>query len=122
MTTKRHLVMLAFMVLALCLSFTTGSVVTSAGCDPSDCDPSDCATACQVMSAEECAKVCPPECIVLCDEPCAGAKQASADCAPGCDLSACAMGSQASGTLTGIDPAGILSFNLASGQSTDIMK
>lgn len=122
MTTKRHLVMLAFMVLALGLSFTTGSVVTSAGCDPADCDPSDCAAVCQVMSAEECAKVCPPECIVLCDEPCAGAKQASAVCAPGGSISVCSMGSKASGTLAAIDPAGLLSFSLAAGQSTDIMK
>lgn len=122
MTTKRHLVMLAFMVLALGLSFTAGTVATSAGCDPSDCDPSDCAAACKVMSAEECAAVCPPECIVLCDEPCAGAKQASADCVPGCGLSACSMESQASGTLAGVDPAGLLSFSLASGQSTDIAK
>lgn len=122
MTIKRHLVMLAIMVLALGLSFTTGSVVTSAGCDPSDCDPSDCASACLTMSAEECAKVCPPECIVLCDEPCAGTKQASADCAPGCAPSVCPMGSKASGTLAAIDPAGLLSFSLASGQSTDIAK
>jgi hypothetical protein len=122
MTTKRHLVMLAFMVLALGLSFTTGSVVTSAGCDPSDCDPSDCAAACQIMSAEECAAVCPPECIVLCDEPCASPNQASADCAPGCNLNVCAMGTRASGTLAAIDPAGQLSFSLATGQSAEIVK
>lgn len=122
MTTKRHLVMLAFMVLALGISFTAGSVGTSASCDPANCDPSDCAAICEVMSAEECAKLCPPECIVLCEEVCADAKQASVECMPGCSISDCSMGAKASGILAGIDPAGTLSFKLAAGQGAEINK
>lgn len=122
MTTKRHFVMLAFMVLALGLSFTAGSVGTSASCDPADCDPSDCASACEIMSSEECARICPPECIVLCEQVCADTKQASTDCMPGCSISDCSMGTKASGTLAGIDPAGTLSFKLAAGQGAEINK
>lgn len=122
MTTKRHFVMLAFMVLALGLSFTAGSVGSSASCDPADCDPSDCASACEIMSSEECARICPPECIVLCEQVCADTKQASADCMPGCSISDCSMGTKASGTLAGIDPAGALSFKLAAGQGAEINK
>ena len=117
MTTKRHLVMLAFMVLALGLSFSAGWAGNS-----STCDPADCAAVCEVMSAEECSKVCPPECIVKCEKSCADAMKASLDCSPGCSLSSCSMGTGSSGTLAGIDPAGTLSFKLVAGQGAEIVK
>jgi hypothetical protein len=109
--------MLAFMVLALGISFTAGSVGTSASCDPADC-----ASACEIVSSAECVALCPPECIVLCEEVCADAKQASVECMPGCSISDCLMGTKASGTLAGIDPAGTLSFKLAAGQGAEINK
>ena len=115
MMTKRHLVMLGFMVLALGVSFTAGWAGNSAACDPADC-----ATACRVMTAEECAAVCPPECIVLCDEPCA--KSASTDCAPGCGPGNCAMVSKAGGTLTALDPSGQMTLLLGAGQGAEISK
>ena len=114
MTSKRHLVMLAFLALALGISFSAGWAANS-----NTCDPSDCAKACQVMSAEECAKVCPPECVVLCDEPRAASQS---ECMPGCGISSCSSGKNASGVLAGVDPAGTLSFKLAAGQGAEIMK
>lgn len=116
MTTKRHLVMLAFMVLALGLSFSAGWAGNSA-----TCDPADCATACEIISSEECRRLCPPECIVICEETCADAS-ALTDCSPGCSISNCSMGTRATGTLAGIDPAGSLSFKLAAGQGAELTK
>ena len=116
MTTKRHLVMLAFMVLALGLSFSAGWAGNS-----NTCDPSDCTSACEMMSLEECIKICPPECIVPCEGACA-VGSASVTCAPGCSINSCSMGTMASGTLAGIDPAGSLSFKLAAGQGAEIVK
>jgi hypothetical protein len=117
MTTKRHLVLPVFMMLALGIAFTAGWAGNSAACDPADC-----ASACKVMTAAECKAVCPPECVVVCEEVCADVKQASLDCAPGCGLSACAMGANASGTLVGINPAGMMSLQFASGYGAEIMK
>ncbi len=111
MTTKRHLVMLAFMVLALGLSFTAGSVGSSASCDPTDC-----ASACEIVSSADCAALCPPECIALCEELCADGNES------GYGLNDCLIGTKASGTLAGIDPAGTLSFKLAAGQGAEINK
>lgn len=121
MTEKRFLLAVAFVALVFGLSFSSGWAASGGGA----CSPADCNTVCEVMTAEECDKLCPPDCIAICDEVCAKpsvSKAAAADCTMGCGLGCCEEKSKASSSMAILDPSGLLSFNLAAGQSAEIMK